>query len=114
MCFIRGFPLKEMDKQAAVTFWEFFEHEQKHFVEVLTGHDSAKRRALVDEIDRMLCPVFPYAKPECIGFQLECCSGMNKLVLFHSGQIHLAEDMYRLCEMMPESLWKIWTVSLRG
>ena len=110
---IKGLRVGEMNMQAAEAFWRFFEQEQMHFVEVLAGKDSEAHQRLIDEIDQMLCPVFPYAKPEWIGFQIGSGYGAHELILCHSGQTPLAQDMYRLCEMMPESLWKIWTVSLR-
>ena len=112
MFFSKWFGKKEMNIQAAGEFWGFFEQEQAHFMEVLAGYDSEARRALIQMVDQKLCPVFPYEKPENIDFQFGSHHGVYEFIMFHGGQMPLAKDMYRLCEMMPESIRRVWTVSL--
>ncbi len=108
----RLFRKKEMDREAAEAFWKYFAKEQFLFIDILVNGDSEAKQALVRAIDRMLCPVFPYVKPECIDFQLGSNAGKHEFILYHSGSKPLAKDMYALCEMMPESIRNVWLVSI--
>ena len=106
------FGKKEMDKQAAEKFWQFFEQEQDMFISVLTSDDSHAKQVLIGAIDQLLCPVFPYEKPEAIEFQMGSNNGVHEFSLYHNGRMPLAKDMHALCEMMPEAVQNVWTVSL--
>ena len=108
----RLFGKKEMNKQAAEAFWQYFEQEQMLFIDILVNGDSETKQALVGAIDQMLCPVFPYVKPECIDFQLGSNHGLHEFTLFHGGLEPLGKDMLTLCGMMPESIRNVWTVSV--
>ena len=112
MLFSKLFGRKEMNRQAAEAFWQYFEKEQYMFIEILVNGDSMAKQALVGAVDQMLCPVFPYAKPEWIDFQLGSNHGAHEFILYHNGRMPLARDMLALCEMMPESVRRVWTVSL--
>ena len=112
MLFSKWFGRKEMDVQAAEAFWHFFEREQAHFMQVLSGYDSGERQQLISAVDQVLCPIFPYEKPENIGFQLGYCNGTCEFIMFHSGLMPLATDMHKLCEMMPQAIRNTWSVTL--
>lgn len=112
MLFSKLFGKKEMDKQAAEKLWAFFAAEQENFINILNGEDSRAKQVLIGALDQLLCPVFPYEKPERVEFQLGSNNGVHEFSLYHGNRMPLAKDMHALCEMMPESVRDVWKVSL--
>lgn len=112
MIFSKLFGKKGMDTAAAERFWAFFAQEQEHFIDILSGDDARAKQVLIGAVDELLCPVFPYEKSENVQFELGSNDGVHEFHLFHSGLMPLAKDMHALCEMMPEAVSSVWTVSL--
>ncbi len=98
------FPKKEMNREAAVSFWNWFCVNEQKIIEQIRSRDSA----FIFEIDERLKPVFPYFHKE-LEFQLGFNDGVGEFFFFHFGKPQLMHDAKVWAELKPEFLnsWKI-------
>lgn len=97
------FTKKEMDTNAAKSFWAWFEEQEKWIIDCISKQDSA----FVWAIDERLKPVFPYFKGE-LEFQLGYNDEVGEFFFFHFGIKELVRDSKTFGEMIPPSLTKKW------
>ncbi len=104
------FQKKEMDRQAAMAFWNWFVENEEWIILQSKNSETAK---LIAAIDAELTKVFPYARNEEIQFLVGAnhgigTSGINEFFFFHCGKRALKRDGEVLKSMKPDSL--NWTV----
>lgn len=99
------FGKKEMNADAAKRFWAWFEENEAWLIATMNGPNAMEA---VSAVDPLLCPVFPYEKPERIQFQMGANGGVNEFFFFHQGRKALARDGERLAQMMPAGLKARW------
>ena len=98
------FAKKEMNVDAAKSFWMWFQEQEAWIIDCITKHDSA----FVWAIDERLKPVFPYFKGE-LEFQLGYNDNKGEFFFFHFGKKELIRDAQILGELMPSSVTDNWT-----
>lgn len=97
------FAKKEMNLDAAKSFWAWFKEQEAWIIDCITKRDSA----FVWAIDERLKPVFPYFKGE-LEFQLGYDDGIGEFFFFHFGKKELIRDAKTLEELMPPSVTNHW------
>lgn len=97
------FAKKEMNVDAAKSFWAWFEENEKWIIDCLAKSDSA----FIWAIDERLKPVFPYFKKE-LEFQLGYNFGAGEFFFFHFGDKNLIRDAKKLEELMPSAIANNW------
>ena len=109
-----GIPIPDapMDEEAAASFWRWFEAEEGRIAEKVAGGGS-EAKAVIDEIDRHLSPVFPYERRDHIQFQLGCNGGVKEFFFYHHDNPKLLRDAQRLRSAMPQEL-SAWTFHLEA
>ena len=101
------FSKKEMNTEAAMAFWVWFEEQEAWIVDCIVRHDAA----FVWAIDERLKSVFPYFRGE-LEFQLGFNDGAGEFFFFHFGNKNLMRDGETFARMMPAALAKSWKVIL--
>ena len=94
---------KKMSMPAAETFWNKFSAEEDNIIEGL----SQNPMSIVEFVDSMLKPVFPYFKKE-LEFELGFNDGVGEFFFYHLDNKNLARDGQTLKDMMPDNLKKRW------
>ena len=94
---------KKMSMPAAETFWNKFSAEEGNIIEGL----SQNPMSIVEFVDSMLKPVFPYFKKE-LEFELGFNDGVGEFFFYHLDNKNLARDGQTLKDMMPDDLKKRW------
>lgn len=102
-----GFGKKEMDINAAKTFWQWFVENEQWIIENVKGNGMA----VVMAIDEVLTPVFPYFRRQ-IEFYLGFNEGVGEFFFNHLGNRNLIRDGKILGDMMPEELKDRWSFCL--
>ena len=97
------FSKKEINIDAAKSFWDWFEGQEAWIIDCITKHNSA----FVWAIDERLKPVFPYFKKE-LEFQLGYNDGIGEFYFFHFGKKELIRDSKILGELMPSTVANNW------
>lgn len=97
------FTKKEMNIEAAKSFWAWFEEQEVWIIDCIDKHDAA----FIWAIDERLKPVFPYFKGE-LEFQLGYDNGVGEFSFFHFGIKELIRDSKLLGELMPSSIASKW------
>lgn len=97
------FTKKNMNDDAANSFWVWFEEKEEWIINCIAKHDHA----FVWAIDERLKPVFPYFKGE-LEFQLGYNDGVGEFFFFHFGKKELIRDGETLGKMMPMEIAKNW------
>ena len=93
------FKKKEMDIDAAKSFWNWYVENDSLLIDKLKSHSMD----IVDLIDSHLSLVFPYFKS--IEFQLGgLIDGKYEFLFFHCGNKYLQRDAVTLKNMMPATL----------
>lgn len=98
------FSKKEMDVNAAKSFWSWFANNEEWIISNLKTHGMD----VVWAIDAQIKPVFPYFKKE-LEFQLGYNDGQGEFFFFHFGNKNLIKDAEVLADMMPEQIAARWT-----
>ena len=98
------FSKKEMDRESAIKFWDWFSAQEADIIRQIESHESE----FIWDIDAKLKPVFPYFHKE-LEFQLGFDKGTGEFFFFHFGKHPLMEDAKVWAALKPESLnhWKI-------
>ena len=104
-------PPMEMDKDTARLFWKWFSINEADIVQMATG-DKKQQKSIYQQINLWICPVFPYAKPSEIDFELKCGEGDYTFIFRPRGNAQLAADAQAFYEEMPESMEKRWSFVL--
>ncbi len=103
------FQKKEMDRQAAEAFWNWFVKNEEWIILQAKNRETAK---LIAAIDAELTKVFPYARNEeiqfLVGANQDIAGSTNEFFFFHCGKRALKRDGEVLKGMKPNSL--NWTV----
>lgn len=94
---------KEMNTDAAKSFWIWFEENEKWIIDCIVKHDSD----FVWAIDERLKPVFPYFNGE-LEFQLGYNDGVGEFFFFHFGKKELIRDAKLLEKLMPSAIADNW------
>ncbi len=98
------FAKKELDINAAKSFWAWFENHEQWILSNLKTNGGA----VVWAIDAQIKPVFPYCKRE-LEFQLGFNQGKGEFFFFHFGNKNLRRDADVLASLMPKDLAERWT-----
>jgi hypothetical protein len=97
------FSKNNMNKEAAMAFWAWFEEQEEWIIDCIAKHDAA----FIWAMDEKLKPVFPYFRKE-LEFQLGYNNGIGEFFFFHFGKKDLARDAEILGNMMPPAIKKNW------
>lgn len=97
------FAKKEMNANAAKSFWAWFEENEAWVIDCISKHDAA----FVWAIDERLKPVFPYFKGE-LEFQLGYNNGIGEFFFFHFGKKDLIRDAKALEALMSPTVASHW------
>lgn len=100
------------NEAAAESFWTWFKENEQTIIYSLqnTKNDSTAASRVIEETDKRLCPIFPYALGEEIEFQLGSNDGNNEFMFFHSNNKKLETDANKFFSMMPDELKANWHV----
>ncbi len=101
---LKLFAPKKPDFTAMEAFWRWFEEND------LWIQQNAKTNGIevVNHVDQVLCPIFPYFDRNKIEFQLGFNEGAGEFFFFDLNNKNLARDAAMLAEKMPESLRDHW------
>ena len=94
---------KEIDTEAAVSFWKWFQENETR----IKGRCLCDVRNLEHEIAGQLRAVFSYFGGS-FEVHIGISEGRGELFLFHGGDRHLARDSEKLGELMPADLRSRW------
>lgn len=100
-------PPAEMDRNTARLFWQWF-YKNETDIDKLLNSGKKEAKAVFQQIDLWLCPVFPYVKSSKIDFDVKCKDGDNTFIFRHGGDEKLMEDAPEFGAMMPENMAKRW------
>ena len=106
-------PPLEMDRGTAQLFWQWLHNNEVDIIRMLNG-SKKEQKSIYQQIDLWLCPVFPYAKPSEIDFDLKCKDGDNTFAFRCGGNEDLARDAEVFYEMMPDNMAKRWEFFLES
>ncbi|MBO5895655.1 MAG: hypothetical protein J6Q83_00015 [Clostridia bacterium] len=101
------FSKKEMDVNAAKSFWNWFCNNE----EWIKNNVESNGMDVIWAIDEQIKPVFPYFKKE-LEFQLGYNDGVGEFFFFHFNDKTLKRDAEAFKSMLPEKLAEVWTVIL--
>ena len=101
-------PPAEMDRGTAQLFWQWFNNHEAEIIDLFNG-TKKESKVVSQQISLWMCPVFPYAKPSEISFDLDCCDGDNTFIFRHSGNEKLMAEAEEFASLMPENMAKRWS-----
>lgn len=97
------FSSDKMDIHAAEKFWSEFSGKEEWIINGL----SKNPLTVVDFVDALIKPVFPYFKRE-LEFQLGFNDGVGEFFFYHLDNASLIRDSQTLKDMMPDELKEHW------
>ena len=100
-------PAPEMDRNTAQLFWQWFNNHEAEIISLING-TKKEAKAVTQQINLWMAPVFPYAKANEIGFDLNCGDGDNTFIFCHGGNENLMAEAEEFASLMPENMAKRW------
>ena len=104
-------PADDIDLNGAKMFWYWFHVNETDVIQML---DKGKKeeKSVNFQTHLWLSPVFPYAKPSDVNFELVVGDDKHSFIFHHNGDERLMEDAAALGGLMPEDLASRWNFEI--
>ena len=104
-------PADDIDLNSAKMFWYWFSVNETDIIQMLSK-GKKEEKSVNYQTHLWLSPVFPYAKPNAVNFELVPNDEKHRFVFHHGGDERLLEDAPALGGLMPEDLASRWVFEI--